>query len=144
MIRLIHSYRIGVHGSFVFGFDEDTEEVFNDTLDFVFQNKLEVANYCKLTPFPGTELFEKMKHEDRLLTLDWSKYDRYHIVFRPKHININKFYMLTDDVYRKTYSLTSILRRIPNAVNNIPYYFAINLSYRFGAKSLRISERGKL
>jgi radical SAM superfamily enzyme YgiQ (UPF0313 family) len=144
MIRLIRSHRIGVHGSFVFGFEEDTEEIFNDTVDFVFQNKLEVANYCKLTPFPGTELFETMKREGRLLTFDWSKYDRYHLVFRPKHIDIRRFYILTDDAYRRTYSLSSIVRRMPHVINNIPYYFAINLSYRAGMKSLRNPERGKV
>ncbi|NWF75091.1 MAG: radical SAM protein [Nitrospirae bacterium] len=143
MIRLIHSYRIGVHGSFVFGFDEDTEDVFTDTIDFVIRNRLECANYCKLTPFPGTELFEKMKSEDRLLTLDWSKYDRYHLVFKPKHIDVNRFYILTDDAYRRTFSFYSILKRMPNIISNIPYYLAINLSYRLGAKSLRNSERGK-
>ncbi|MEW6067824.1 MAG: radical SAM protein [Nitrospirota bacterium] len=143
-IRLIHSYGISVHGSFVFGFDEDTEDVFHDTVDFVFKNRLEVANYCKLTPFPGTELFEQMKKEERLLTMDWSKYDRYHLVFRPMNIDIKRFYYLTDEAYKKTFSFFSILRRTPQVIKNIPYYFAINLSYGFGARLRRKRESGNL
>jgi radical SAM superfamily enzyme YgiQ (UPF0313 family) len=142
-IRIIRSYGIGVHGSFVFGFDEDTEDVFHDTVDFVLKNRLEVANYCKLTPFPGTALFEKMKQEDRLLTLDWSRYDRYHLVFRPCNITIEKFYDLTDEAYRRTYSPSSILRRTPGVLKNIPYYFAMNLSYLAGSRLRRKSENGR-
>jgi radical SAM superfamily enzyme YgiQ (UPF0313 family) len=143
-IKIIHSYGIGVHGSFVFGFDEDTVDVFKDTVDFVFKNRLEVANYCKLTPFPGTELYEKMRKEERLITMNWSKYDRYHLVFRPKNIGIEKIYSLTDEAYQKTYSPISIIRRTPHVIKNIPYYFAINLNYWFGAKSRMKLESGKV
>lgn len=143
-IRLIHSYGIGVHGSFVFGFDGDTEDVFMDTLNFVRRNRLEVANYCKLTPFPGTVLFDRMSSEGRLLTTDWSRYDRYHLVFKPKNIDIERFYHLADEAYRKTYSPLSILRRTPGVLKNIPYYYAINLSYWLGSRLRRKRERGRL
>lgn len=143
-IRLIRSYGMGVHGSFVFGFDEDKEDVFSDTVNFVLKNRLEVANYCKLTPFPGTSLFDRMKAEGRLLTTDWSRYDRYHLVFKPKNIDIHRFYHLTDEAYRKTYSPFSIFKRTPAVLKNIPYYYAINLSYWFGSRLRRNRDRGSL
>ncbi len=133
-IRLMRSYGIGVHGSFVFGFDEDTKDVFEDTVRFVLKNRLEVANYCKLTPFPGTDLFDRMKQEGRLTTMDWSKYDRYHVVYQPKNLEIKEFYRLTEEAYTKTYSPLSIIKRTPGVLKNIPYFYAINFSYMIGAR----------
>ena len=133
MIRRIKRAGIGVHGSFIFGFDDDDLSVFDSTVDFVMRNRLEAANYCKLTPYPGTRLFEAFQKEGRLIHTDWSKYDRYNIVYRPKNLSIDELKQKTDEAYRKTYSLGSILRRCPSVIKSIPYYFALNLSYRAGA-----------
>lgn len=133
-IRKIKAYGIGVHGSFVFGFDNDPPEIFQDTVDFVMENRLEVANYCKLTPFPRTKLFDELSIEGRILHRDWSKYDRYNIVFQPKNISIEDLKQKTDKAYRKTYSLHSMFKRRPSSLKNLPYYLAINFSYWFGVK----------
>lgn len=138
-IREIKRHGIGVHGSFIFGFDHDTPELFEATLRFVMENRLEVANFCNLTPFPGTRLFSEFHAQERIVTTDWSRYDRYHIVYRPAHLSAKELQRLTREVYCRTYRLTSILRRMPGKLRNIPPYLAINLSYRLGARRLRRS-----
>jgi len=135
-IREIRAYGIGVHGSFIFGFDNDTPDVFDATVDFVLKNRLEVANYCKLTPFPGTRLYEEMSAAGRILHSNWEKYDRYNIVFRPENITEKQLREKTLEAYMKTYSISSILRRMPSGLKNILPYFAMNISYRLGAKRL--------
>jgi radical SAM superfamily enzyme YgiQ (UPF0313 family) len=137
MIARIRGAGIGVHGSFVFGFDGDGPEVFHETVDFVMRNRLEVANYCKLTPFPGTRLYEEMEKEGRITERDWSKYDRYNIVYRPKNVSVAELKRGADEAYRRTYGPMSILRRLPGRLRNIPYYLAINGSYWLGARRRR-------
>jgi radical SAM superfamily enzyme YgiQ (UPF0313 family) len=39
-----------------------------------------------LVPLPGTELFEKLKNENRITNFDWSKYDGHHVVYKPNKI----------------------------------------------------------
>ncbi|GAB4490071.1 MAG: radical SAM protein [Thermodesulfovibrionales bacterium] len=138
-IREIKAHGIGVHGSFIFGFDNDPPDVFGETYGFVMKNRLEVANYCKLTPFPGTRLFSEMEEDGRILHRDWSKYDRYNIVYRPKGISPEDLHARTLEVYLKTYSVGSILKRMPGKLRNLPPYFAMNISYRLGSKRLRRS-----
>jgi len=133
-IKRIKAFGIGVHGSFVFGLEGDTEDTFESTVDFVLRNRLEVANYCKLTPFPGTRLFEKMSEEGRLIHRDWSKYDRYHVVFLPRRFSVRLLYEKTDLAYRNTYSLSSIWKRRPSLLKNLPYYLAINMDYWIGMR----------
>ncbi|MEE9523797.1 MAG: radical SAM protein [Thermodesulfovibrionales bacterium] len=138
-IKTIRGYGLGIHGSFVLGFDDDDVDTFHSTVDFVLKNRLEVGNYCKLTPFPGTRLFDKMNEESRLLHRNWALYDRYNIVFQPKNFSTEDFRRLADEAYKRTYSIPSILKRTPKVVKNIPYYYAMNLSYRFGARARRKS-----
>jgi len=139
LIREIKAHGIGVHGSFIFGFDNDTPDIFDSTVAFVMRNRLEVANYCKLTPFPGTRLFDEMTAQGRILHQDWEKYDRYNIVFQPKNIAAEELHRKTAEAYRKTYSVASILKRMPARVGNVLPYLAMNISYRLGAKRLRSS-----
>lgn len=138
-IREIKSHGIGVHGSFIFGFDNDPPEIFSDTVDFAMKNRLEVANYCKLTPFPGTRLFNDLNAQGRILHQNWEMYDRYNIVFQPKNISIKELYEKTLEAYMRTFSLGSILKRMPSNVKNIIPYFAMNISYRLGSRRLRRS-----
>jgi radical SAM superfamily enzyme YgiQ (UPF0313 family) len=128
-----------VHGSFIFGFDNDTPDIFAGTDEFVMRNRLEVANYCKLTPFPGTRLFDEMKAQGRILHEDWEKYDRYNIVYMPKNISAEELHRKTAEAYRKTYSAASIFRRMPARPADVLPYLAMNISYRLGAKRLRSS-----
>ena len=139
LIGEIKRHGIGIHGSFIFGFDHDTDEIFDNTVQFVQKNRLEAANYCKLTPFPGTRLFETMSDQGRILHRDWEKYDRYNIVYAPKNISIEELHRKTAESYMKTYSLASILRRMPAELRNVLPYLAINTSYWLGAKRLRRS-----
>ena len=64
-IRRIHEAGIKVWGSFIFGFDNDSLEVFRETLDFIEQSGMEFAQFSLLTPLPGTALFEQFEGEQR-------------------------------------------------------------------------------
>lgn len=138
-IKEVKSHGIGVHGSFIFGFDHDTPDVFENTVDFVIRNRLEAANYCKLTPFPGTRLFNDLLSESRIIDLNWEHYDRHTLVFKTKKMTPEELHYKAMKAYERTYSLKSIFRRMPSNIRNIIPYFAINLSYRMGAKRLKRS-----
>src|SRR5207247_723005 len=58
-------------GSFVFGFDTDDLEVFDRTVEFGIQMKLTMALYAILTPYPGTQLYRRLKAEVRLTDERW-------------------------------------------------------------------------
>ncbi len=86
-VRKLHQAGIAVFAGFVFGNDGDTLDVFPKTLDFLLQANVECLQATRLTPFPGTPLFEEMDRQGRILDRDWSHYDFGHIVFEPKHMS---------------------------------------------------------
>jgi radical SAM superfamily enzyme YgiQ (UPF0313 family) len=132
-IRRIHQEGIFVQGSFVFGFDNDDAYSFKPVLDFVFSTKLESANFCVLTPLPGTSIFEKLHSEGRLLHQDWSKYDRLNVVYEPLKLSAPALQDGIIDCYLRTYSYRGILGRLPWFSKRVPMALAFNLSYRKGA-----------
>ena len=60
-VALLHDHGIQVNGSFVLGFDHDRPDVFERTVDWIEENRLECATFHILTPYPGTPLFRQME-----------------------------------------------------------------------------------
>ncbi|HEC82075.1 MAG TPA: radical SAM protein [Thermoplasmatales archaeon] len=86
-VEKIHKHKMAVVGTFVFGFDEDTPDVFEKTLENIEKLGIDGAIFAVLTPYPGTPLFKKFDEEGRILTRDWSKYNRKDVVFEPKNMS---------------------------------------------------------
>ena len=84
--RRFHDAGIMINGSFVFGFDCDGPDVFERTVEFTVENKILTASFHVLTPLPGTRTFERLEAEGRILHRNWSLYDTYHAVFRPRRM----------------------------------------------------------
>jgi radical SAM superfamily enzyme YgiQ (UPF0313 family) len=82
-IRRIHDAGVMVNGSFVFGMDEDTDSVFEETVEWAVSHGIETATFHILTPYPGTALYTRMQQQGRLLHSNWDLYDTRHTVFQP-------------------------------------------------------------
>jgi radical SAM superfamily enzyme YgiQ (UPF0313 family) len=141
VVRKIHDHGIGIDGSFVFGFDTDDAGVFERTLEFVLQAKIEVAYFSILTPYPGTRLYQRLAQEDRILTRDWSAYDANHVVYRPKNFTPDQ---LWDQYYRAlkaVYSFPSILKRLWGTAAWKNFFYPMNLGFRQSAFKLARNHR---
>ena len=129
VVRKVHSHAIAIHGFFIFGFDEDDEDIFRRTVRFAQKMRLESAQFDFLTPYPGTALCESMDKAGRILTKDWSQYG-HNLVFEPKSMSREVLQNGHDWVWREFYSIPSIWRRIGVARRNLATLWAVNLYYR--------------
>lgn len=88
LITKIRSSGIAVSGMFMVGRDGDRPEVFHGLRDFIRANRITDAQVAIQTPLPGTRLFARLKRQGRLLLpCDWSKFNFYHVVYRPRHMS---------------------------------------------------------
>ncbi len=71
VVRRFRDRGIMVYGTFVFGYDQDTPESFETTLEFAIRSRLCLANFNPLTPTPGTRLYERLGREGRLRFDRW-------------------------------------------------------------------------
>lgn len=112
LIKKIHDYGIGIEGAFVFGFDSDKKDVFRRTLDFCNESEIDASQFTVLTPLPGTELFSKMKKENRLITLNWNYYDVIHPVFAPKQMKAYELFEGVIGCYSEFYTGLGCIKRM--------------------------------
>lgn len=87
VVKKIHHHKMAVFGTFVVGFDEDTPAIFPAMQAHIRDLGLDAVNFAVLTPYPGTPLFQRLEREGRILTRDWSKYNRETVVFSPKSMS---------------------------------------------------------
>lgn len=86
-IRRLHELGVMVNGSFVFGMDEDDEDVFARTVEWAVGQGIETATFHILTPYPGTALYLRMVQQGRLLHSNWDLYDTRHVVYQPARLS---------------------------------------------------------
>ena len=130
IVQRIHDHGIGIDGSFVFGFDNDDERVFDRTLEFVLKAKIEVTYFSILTPYPGIRLHNRLAQEDRILTRDWSLYDANHVVFKPKTLTAEQLLEGYHRVFKEVYSISSILKRLWGTTAWKNLFYPMNFGFR--------------
>lgn len=76
-LQKLRDYGIRLYATFVFGYDHDTPETFDQTVEFCREEKIFMVAFNHLTPFPGTPLYRRLEKEGRLLYERWWLDDRY-------------------------------------------------------------------
>jgi radical SAM superfamily enzyme YgiQ (UPF0313 family) len=129
-VRVFHDNGIQVNGSFVLGFDHDEPDVFERTVEWIEENRLECATFHILTPYPGTPLFAEMEGAGRILHKDWSLYDTGHVVFRPRHMSPEQLAEGYAWCYERLFSHASIWRRRPADWRAVSAYLLMSYLYK--------------
>ena len=146
-VENIHKNKMAVIGSFIFGFDTDTKEVFKETLKIIKDLKIDLADFCILTPFPSTPLFERLKKEDRLFEKDLSKYTMRNVVFKPKNFTPEELLDGVKEMYIEFYSIQNTVNRIFRGLKLGIYPFflvlARNAVANMNSKILYVSQTKK-
>jgi radical SAM superfamily enzyme YgiQ (UPF0313 family) len=106
----LHSLGIMINGSFVFGMDEDREDVFQRTVDWAIEHGITTATFHIQTPYPGTGLYARMQREGRMRTRDWNLFDTRHVVYRPTHLKPEVLKEGYEWAYEEFYRWSSIVR----------------------------------
>jgi radical SAM superfamily enzyme YgiQ (UPF0313 family) len=130
IIERIHAHGIAVQAGMVFGFDNDTPDIFKNTLDFLEETGVQNATFNILTPYPGTPLFRRLEAEGRILTRDWKKYNgRTEVVYQPNGMSAAELRAGFRYANERFYSLTSVARRLSRSPVQIWWTLPLNLAY---------------
>jgi radical SAM superfamily enzyme YgiQ (UPF0313 family) len=141
-VSKIKDHGIMVMGLFMFGFDSDTPDIFDRTLNAIYKMDIDRAYFFILTPFPGTSIFDRMYKEGRILTKNWSKYNIHNVVFQPKNMSIDELSTGTQRVVEEFHSISNSLRRSFNDENFSLNRFITRISRDISAKRYYKTLRG--
>jgi radical SAM superfamily enzyme YgiQ (UPF0313 family) len=112
LIKRIRDAGIILETSFIFGFDDHDQSIFEKTLRFVEECSASVPTFNLLTPYPGTKLFQQYEQEGRLLHKEWNRYNHSEVVFQPMLMSPEQLYRGWIEARKDAYTWPSILSRI--------------------------------
>lgn len=116
LIEKLHDRGIAVEGNFVFGFDQDKEDVFERTSKFIIDSQIDLPQIFVLTPYPGTPLFSRLKAENRIVDFNWAHYDNMHFrhlpVFKPQSMSREQLMEGCAHVEKEVFSIKNTIKRI--------------------------------
>jgi radical SAM superfamily enzyme YgiQ (UPF0313 family) len=132
VIRKLHDHGIIAYAAFMFGFDFDDPSAFERTVEFAIANKIILAQFAMLTPYPGTRLYARLQAEGRLLRDKWWLLPNQEILaphFRPRLMEPEQLREGWKWAWREFYSFSSIWKRIELWPALHPYlaYLPLNL-----------------
>lgn len=71
LIEMFHRNKINVYASIIFGFEHDDPTSAKETADFLINQKVGLASFFRLTPFPETRLYERLDEQGFLIDKMW-------------------------------------------------------------------------
>ncbi|MFZ2156490.1 MAG: radical SAM protein [Bradyrhizobium sp.] len=112
-MRRFHGEGFGILGSFVFGFDHENKDVFDQTLEFIMRSRMDVVQTRILTPYPGTRLYKRLLGEGRLFVRDWwlRGFPPDTLLFQPKGMTADELISGYARLNRQAYSLGAMMKR---------------------------------
>ncbi len=145
-IGCIRRAGIGVIAGIIVGLDHDDPPVFERTLRFLQEARVDAVQVNILTPLPGTPLFAQLDAEGRVLDRDWSRYDFRHVVIQPARMTREQLQAGADWLYAQYYRLDRVLVRALRSLAALGPVGAwvglrLNLTYRYDNRRERIVGR---
>jgi radical SAM superfamily enzyme YgiQ (UPF0313 family) len=137
-MRRFHGEGFGILGAFVFGFDYENKDVFEQTFEFTMRGRLDCVELRILTPFPGTRLYQRLLSEGRLFVSNWwlGGYPPDTLLFQPKGMTADELMSGFTRLNRQTYSYGAMIKRFfgmspwKRTLLGCQLYAGINLSTR--------------
>jgi len=109
-VNRLHELGIMINGSFVFGLDDDDNDVFKRTVEWGVKNSITTATYHILTPYPGTKLYQDLQKEGRLLTRNWDLYDTRNVVYETRSLTADQLKVGYHWAYKEFYKWSNIFQ----------------------------------
>ncbi|RLF45175.1 MAG: B12-binding domain-containing radical SAM protein [Thermoplasmata archaeon] len=110
-IKTIRKHGMAIVAGIIFGFDGDTPEIFDLTLESMLEWEIDAGEFNILTPYPGTPLYDRLDKEGRIFCKDWSKYTQSNVVYYPKNMTPKELLEGTKKVIKGYYTMPQLLKR---------------------------------
>lgn len=145
IVQKLHKYNMLATGFFIFGFDKDDKSIFNKSVQMIKEINLDDAHLYIFTPYPGTDLFNQMQNEGRLLSgKGRSNYGWANAVFTPKLMSPEELEHGVQSAYGELYKYfkrklpKSIISRLPWLIKH-PYLLYVLVHGGLGKADIKKS-----
>jgi radical SAM superfamily enzyme YgiQ (UPF0313 family) len=117
-IKTIQDFGIEIMGFIVIGYDTDTLDTFQKTLDFYHKAKI-IPMVTILSPTPDSPIYKWLKSEGRLLPdIKWNQIVSDKLIFKHPSLTEDQLIKARDEILSELYGLIPVLRRVLTSFSN--------------------------
>lgn len=128
--KSIQDSGIGVHALIVFGMPDDTVTTFDDTVTYLEERGVAIAEFFIYTPYPGTPEGARLLQEQAIIDHDLSHYRECYVTFKHPRMSAEEILSGYWRALRRFYSIRSIIKRLwLGTFRDKWLHLAINLYY---------------
>lgn len=105
-VRLAQNMNFETDCFFIIGNLGETEQTINDTIEFAVELDPDIAQFTVAIPYPGTEMFDVLRRQNRIISFDWNDYDYFssgHQVFEHENLKYDVIKKKYSESYRRFY-----------------------------------------
>lgn len=103
IIRFCDKLGIKVSAFYILGYEGDTVENIEKTINYAIKLNTPVARFSISTPYPGTGFYIQLEQQGRLLTKDWEKYTLHNLVYQHPHFSPEQAREFLQKAFKKYY-----------------------------------------
>ncbi len=110
----LHEAGLNLYATFIFGFDHDSRELFDRTVDFALKHKFFFAAFNHLLTMPGSKLYTRLLQEGKIFQDNWwldKDYKYGAVTFRPQSMSAEELSENCRLARKRFYTFSSILKR---------------------------------
>lgn len=112
IIKVCEKIGITVAAFYILALEGDTEETMRNTIQYAIKLNTPLARFAVSTPYPGTDFFEQLEKEGRILTHNYEEYTQFNLVFKHKNLSAQRVKQLLEEAYRRYYFRPSYFSKL--------------------------------
>ena len=94
---------VRINGFYILGFENDDFQSCLKTIKYSLNIDTYMARYSVCTPYPGTMYHYELEAKNKIIEVDYSKYNQQELVFKHDKLDPKDINKLTEMAYRKYY-----------------------------------------
>ena len=102
-VKMLHDYGITIFGSIIIGNIGETEEDVRATIRFAEDLDIDIMQFCPLTPYPTTRLYDQAKQNGWITDEDYTHWNLVQPIMRTPDLSTEEIYELVKWAYREFY-----------------------------------------
>jgi len=133
-VALIRKVGLRPHGFFILGYPEETVNDIRQTIAFACELDLETAGFSLFLPLVGTETYNVLASQGRIMSDTWGDFITSRVVYAPEGITPGQLKRLQRTAFFRFYLRPKYLVRFArsiSSVQNLKYLAKRALSYLF-------------
>lgn len=103
VVRMLQDAGICIFGGVIIGYPGETKKMVRQTIQFIKDIEIDFVQFTPITAFPGTQFYDEMKTEGKVVSENYRRYDLFHSMMATEELTAKELHELVIEAYSYYY-----------------------------------------